>query len=95
MKKIIFIISVLFLSIIAVTWLYFKNLSTSENSSENVFKVIPADASLIFEYKNENFFYDIFKDFSLFEDVLGKNQIAQLTVLKRFFVDETGFSKKV
>ena len=95
MKKIIFIISVLLLTIIAVTWLYFKNLSTSENSSENVFKVIPADASLIFEYKNENSFYDIFKDFSLFEDVLGKNQIAQLTVLKRFFVDDANFSKRL
>ena len=94
MKKIIFIISVLILSIIAVTSLYFKNLSTAENSSESVFKVIPTDASLIFEYKNENSFYEIFKDFSLFNDVLGKNQIEQLNALKKIFVDDTGFSDR-
>lgn len=92
MKKIVFLISVLLLSIIAVTWLYFKNLSTSENSSESVFKVIPTDASLIFEYKNEDSFYDIFNDFSLFKDVLGKKQLAQLAILKKIFVDDAGFS---
>lgn len=93
MKKIIVTISVLVLSIIAVTWLYFKNLNTPENSNENVFKVIPTDASLIFEYKNEDSFYDIFKDFSLFKDVLGKTQLAQLETLKKLFVDDAAFSK--
>jgi hypothetical protein len=92
MKKIIFTISILLLSVIAVTWLYFKNLSTSENSSESVFKVIPTDASLIFEYKNEDSFYDIFKNFSLFRDVLGKHQIEQLGALKKVFIDDASFT---
>ncbi|MBU0695172.1 MAG: hypothetical protein KKE39_01410, partial [Bacteroidetes bacterium] len=86
MKKIIVIISLLFLGIIAVTWLYFKSMSGVEGSKESVFKVIPDNASLVFEYKNENSFYDIFKDFGLFKDVLGNQSIDHLGALKRIFV---------
>ncbi|MBU1371260.1 MAG: hypothetical protein KKG25_12935 [Bacteroidetes bacterium] len=92
MKKIIVIISLLFLGIIAVTWLYFKSMSGVEGSKESVFKVIPDNASLVFEYKNENSFYDIFKDFGLFKDVLGNQSIDHLGALKRIFVDDKSIS---
>ena len=62
MKKISIIIGLLFLSVGAVTWLYFKNLSGGNYTNENVFKVIPKDAAIVFEYKNEASFYEIFKD---------------------------------
>ncbi len=92
MKKIIAIISLLFLGIIAVTWLYFKNISGVEGSKESVFKAIPDNASLVFEYKNETSFYDIFKDFGLFKDVLGKPIIDHLDALKKIFVDDKSIS---
>ncbi len=92
MKRIIVIISVLILGIAAVSWLYFKNLSATEYSSEKIFSVIPEDASLVFEYKNENYFYNIFKDFALFRDVLGDNSLEHLNALKLIFVDDAALS---
>ncbi|WP_442794728.1 hypothetical protein [Pelobium manganitolerans] len=76
------------IGIIAVTWLYFKKLNASTLSSEQIFKVLPADASIVFEYKNEAYFYDIFKDFTLFSDVLGKENLSNLSALKQVFVDD-------
>jgi hypothetical protein len=87
MKKIIIIVSILFLGIIGVTWLYFKNLSSSENSNEKIFSLVPNDASIVFEYKNEVTFYDIFKDFNLFNNILGEKITSHLTALKQIFVD--------
>ncbi|MEO5911593.1 MAG: hypothetical protein ABIP95_11940 [Pelobium sp.] len=92
MKKIITIISLLIIGIVAVTWLYFSNLSSFENSNERVFKILPANASLVFEYKNEDSFYEIFKDFTLFKEVLGKNNLEYLGALKQIFVDNGTFS---
>ena len=88
MKRIIFIISVLVVIVAGVTIFYFKNLGSSENSTEKVFQTIPANASLIFEYKNEASFYDIFKDFTLFSDILGKESTDHLNALKSVFIDD-------
>ncbi|MBK0381819.1 hypothetical protein I5M32_02500 [Pedobacter sp. SD-b] len=88
MKKIIIIISVLFLAIIAVTWLYFKNLSSSEYSKEKIFTLVPNDASIVFEYKNETTFYDIFKDFNLLHDILGDDMLSHINAIKKIFVDD-------
>lgn len=76
------------MGIIAVTWLYFKKLNSANISNEKIFTVLPQDASIIFEYKNEAYFYDIFKEFTLFADILGKDNITHLTALKQIFVDD-------
>src|SRR5690606_3140343 len=88
MKRIIIIISVLVIIVTGVTIFYFKNLGSAENSTEKVFQTIPSDASLIFEYKNETSFYDIFKDFTLFSDILGKESTDHLNALKSVFIDD-------
>ncbi len=93
MKKIIILISALCLGIIAVTWLYFKKINSSSISNEQIFNVIPNDASIIFEYKNEAYFYDIFKDFTLFDDILGKKNLTHLTALKQIFVDDASVAE--
>ncbi len=92
MKKLVIIISALFLGIIAVTWLYFKKINSTGVSNEKIFNVIPNDASLIFEYNNEAYFYDIFKDFNLFSETLGKDAVTHLTALKQVFVDDATIS---
>jgi hypothetical protein len=92
MKKIIIILSLLLIGVTAVTWLYFKSLTATGFSSENLFKVIPKDASIVFEYKNEDSFYDIFKDFGLFGEVLGRNNVEHLTALKQIFVNDATIS---
>lgn len=92
MKKIIITIAFLLIGVFAAAWLYFKDINSSEKSVDKIFSIIPEDASLIFEYKNENSFYDIFKDFTLFTDVLGLNNIEHLKALKNIFVDDELFS---
>ncbi len=88
MKKVIITVSILLVAVFGAVWFYFDSLSSSENSAEQVFGLIPADASVVFEYKNETYFYDIFKDFSLFGDILGKQNIEHLKALKHLFVED-------
>jgi hypothetical protein len=92
MRKIIITISVLVIAVFAAVWLYFSNISASESTTEKAFNAIPTDASLIFEYKNESSYYDIFKDFTLFKDVLGEDIMKHLTALKNIFIDDAGFN---
>lgn len=82
MKKIVIIISVLILAVAGASYVYFKNISSPLNSSVKVLKMLPKDAAIVFEFKNEDSFYDIFKDFTLFADVVGKSKILQLSELK-------------
>jgi len=93
MRKIIIIISLLFAAIIATTWLYFKNLNSVTQSNEKVFLMIPEDASLIYEYKNEETVYQIFKDFKLFGEVIGTSHLDHLKGLKEIFINNVNASK--
>ena len=95
MKKIIITVSILILCVGAVTWFYFKNISASEQGAEKVFQIIPADASLIFEFKNDVSFYDVFKEFSLFRDVLGNKNLDHLNALKNTFVDDASLNSNL
>jgi hypothetical protein len=88
MRKIIVIISLLFAGIIAVTWLYFKNINSVTQSSEKIFLMIPDDASLIFEYKNEDSYYEMFKDFDLYKELLGNQHYDHLKALEQIFVKD-------
>lgn len=88
MKRIIFIISFLFVIVIGITVFYFKSIGSAENTAEKVFNTLPEDASLVFECKNEGYFFDIFKDFSLFSDLLGKKSADHLRALKSVFIED-------
>ena len=92
MRKIIITISLLIIAVFAAVWLYFSNISSFESTTEKAFNTIPADASLIFEYKNETSYYDIFKDFTLFKDVLGHDISDHLTALKNTFINDADFN---
>ncbi len=87
MRKIIFLITVLLLTVGGVTWLYFKNLSAANNKSAKIFNLIPNNAAFVFEFKNEASFYRIFKNFTLFKDVLGDTCFKQLSQLETVFVN--------
>ncbi len=73
--------------IIGVSWLYFKNITPDVQNSERIFMASPDDTPVIFEYKNEESFYDIFKDFELFEAVVGKSNFDRIKALKAVFLD--------
>ena len=95
MKKILFIISILLFVVSNVTWLYFKNLASESNSSAKILSLIPDDAALVFEYKNEDSFYEIFKNFTLFRDILGDVSFEQLSSLKSNFINDPQISESL
>lgn len=93
MRKITILIVALLFAVTGVTWLYFKNISTVNNSSAKIFSLIPNNAALVFEYKNEASFYKIFKNFTLFKDVLGDTCFKQLSELETVFISNPQISK--
>lgn len=86
MRKISILIVALLIAVAGVTWWYFKNISEVTNSSSKIFNLIPNNSTLVFEYKNEDSFYKIFNDFTLFKGVLGDTCFKQLSQLKTFFI---------
>lgn len=83
------IIATLVLLIIAVmiSVLYFNNLNSPGKQSGKVMGNIPADAALIFEYKNDQGFYDIFKNNALLNTLIGEQKSAELKDLKANILD--------
>lgn len=83
------IITTLILLVIAViiTVMYFNNLNPPGQQSGKVMKSIPADAAMIFEYKNDQSFYDIFKNNKLLGTFIGDQKSAELNDLKNALLD--------
>ncbi|HCN84728.1 MAG TPA: hypothetical protein DIT07_14085, partial [Sphingobacteriaceae bacterium] len=82
MRKIIILTSFLLLSTILIAVLYFSNLGVGTRSNEKILQYIPQETALIFEFKNDKSFYEIFKDYELFNIILGKQRIAEIAQLQ-------------
>ncbi|MFD2147320.1 hypothetical protein [Mucilaginibacter antarcticus] len=83
MRRLIITTVVLFVAVIAVTVAYFKNLNTLGLHTSETMRYIPDDAALVFEFKNDDGFYDIFAGNKLFAAVVGQKQISELDTLRR------------
>ncbi|MFA6946772.1 MAG: hypothetical protein WC220_12820, partial [Pedobacter sp.] len=84
MKKIIGITAALVLAVLSLAYLYFSNLNVKSRSNDRVLSEIPADASLVFQYPNDKSLYDIFRDYTVFDTIIGtqhKNELAWLKSL--------------
>ncbi len=83
------VITTLILLIIAVviTVMYFKNLNAPGQRPGKVMNSIPADAALIFEYKNDQSFYDIFKNNKLLTTLIGDQKSTELNDLKNALLE--------
>ncbi len=86
MKKIIGITTVLVLAVISLAYLYFSNLNVKSRNNDRVLSGIPADASLIFEYPNDKSLYDIFKEYTLFDTIIGIQHRRELEWLKEALI---------
>ncbi|WP_345951428.1 hypothetical protein ABDD95_08340 [Mucilaginibacter sp. PAMB04274] len=101
MKKLIIITILLLIATAVVTVAYFKHLNPPGQRATQVINTIPPSAALIFEFNNDDSFYDIYQKSSLFSAVTGKNKMAQLhalrqsvlgnNLLKPFFSDQNIF----
>ncbi|MES2375299.1 MAG: hypothetical protein V4553_01910 [Bacteroidota bacterium] len=67
---------------IAITVVYFENLNTPGLHTSQTMGTIPDNAALVFEFNNDDGFYDIFKGNKLFAAVIGKQQINELDTLR-------------
>ncbi|MES2808180.1 MAG: hypothetical protein V4619_06125 [Bacteroidota bacterium] len=82
MRRLIITTVVLFIAVIAVTVAYFKNLSNPGLHTSETMRYIPDDAALVFEFKNDDGFYDIFTSNKLFASVIGQDQLSELDTLR-------------
>lgn len=78
---------------IAITVVYFKNLNTSGLHTSQTMSTIPNNTALVFEFNNDDGFYDIFKDNKLFAAVIGKKQIDELDTLRSQLLENQGLKK--
>jgi hypothetical protein len=83
MRKHIVITLILLALTAYATVVYFKNINAPEGHAATVISAIPDSAPLIFEFNNDNSFYDIFKGDTLFSAVAGKTVIGELDTLRR------------
>ncbi|MGI4021016.1 MAG: hypothetical protein ACRYFA_05880 [Janthinobacterium lividum] len=81
MRKIILITVFLFLIVIVVTGLYFSRIKLSRQNITNVISQIPQDAALVFEFKNDSEFYELFKENNLLTSFIGQKKAEELKYL--------------
>lgn len=82
MKRLIITTVVLFIAVIAITVAYFNNLRAPGLHTADTMLNIPDNAALVFEFNNEDGFYDIFTENKLFASVIGKQQMTELDTLR-------------
>jgi len=83
MKRLIITTIILLIAAVGVTVVYFKNLNPQSQRTSQIMRTIPGNAALIFEFNNDDGFYDIFKDNELFTAVMGKPCVDELDTLRK------------
>lgn len=86
MKRLIIATILLMTATVFITVVYFKNLNNPTQHTSQVLRIIPNNASLIFEFNNEKGFYDIFTDNKLFTNLIGEDKMAELAALKKLLL---------
>lgn len=84
MINIIILCSVLLIAIMSMAGKYFADLEGKDNNITKSLNFIPADAAMVFSFTNDASFYDIFKEYNLFDDIIGTKQQKDFTELQKF-----------
>src|ERR1700761_4002413 len=93
MKRLIIATIVLLAAAAFVTVLYFKNLNTPGQHTDEAMRSIPDNAALVFEFNNDNGFYDIFSDNKLFAAVVGEQKLNDLYTLRNQLLADPSLQK--
>lgn len=88
MKKIIGITILLLSAVISVAYLYFSKLNTQSRSNDIILSEIPANASIVFQYPNDYSLYEIFKDYRLFDTIIGNRNKEEIHWLKKILLSK-------
>jgi hypothetical protein len=82
MRKMIIATLILLAATVVITVIYFKNLNTPAAHATKVMQSIPNNAGLIFEFSNDNGFYDIFSGNRLLTELVGAEKTKELLALR-------------
>ncbi|QKJ31200.1 hypothetical protein HQ865_16030 [Mucilaginibacter mali] len=82
MRKLIITTLILLIATVAITVVYFKNLNPPAAHTAKVMQNIPNTAALIFDFANDNGFYDIFDNNKLLNSLIGDSKMKNLSVLR-------------
>jgi hypothetical protein len=93
MKKQIIITLILLIATAYVTIVYFKNLNPPGTHTSRVMNEIPDNASLVFEFNNDQSFYDIFRGSKLFVAFTGQQVLGELDTLKQLVLQNPSLDK--
>ncbi|HEY0895324.1 MAG TPA: hypothetical protein VGE15_02115, partial [Sphingobacteriaceae bacterium] len=85
MKKFLVLTCILLVLTIYLAFRYFSNLSVDSRKSDAVLAAIPADAALVLEFPHDRTFYEIFRDYPLFEYLLGHGRSEKMQSIKTVF----------
>lgn len=86
MRNIILTVVLLVLAI-TMSVMYFRNVNNTGQHPGKVMSNIPPDAALVFEYKNDETFYDLFKSNTLLSTLIGAEKTAELNDLRAQILD--------
>lgn len=92
MRKIILITVFLFVAAVTVTIFYFSKIKLSGQNTTSVINQIPQDAALVFEFKNDPEFYDLFKDNTLLTSFIGQKKANELQYLHSNLLKQPGLN---
>lgn len=82
MRNTIIVTILLFIAVIAASIYYFSDLDKDHNEAVKPLKFLPRDTYLIASFKNDETTDNIFKDFEIFNAILGNKEVDELTNLK-------------
>lgn len=92
MRFIVGITSALVIAVFSVAYLYFSSLTVDSRSNDKTLALIPSNASIVFRFSNEQSLYDIFKDYPVFDQIIGTHKKTQLTWLNKFITTNSELS---
>jgi len=82
MRNTIILTAILFISVIAATIYYFKNLDNEQGNSSSALRFLPQNTLLVAAISTDEKSSSIFKDFEIFDAVLGYDNIKIWSRLK-------------
>ncbi len=92
MRKIILLTVLLFIAAITVTGFYFSKIRLTGQDTANVINQIPHDAALVFEFKNDPEFYNLFQESSLLTSFIGQKKAQELQYLHDHLIKQTALA---
>lgn len=95
MRNTIILAVVLFVAVITASIYYFRNLDKEHNLAAKPLRFLPDNTLLIVSTHNNEISDNIFKDFEVFDALLGFNNVEQLAQFKTHILRNESFAKFV